>query len=74
MDKLITISDDLIKAALHATGETDERNAIEHAVRDYIQTSRNKTAIDGVLSLSGQSLLRDDYKALRMGGQDDCDR
>jgi Arc/MetJ family transcription regulator len=73
MDKTIEISDDLVKAAQEATGESDERAAIEHALRDYVATKqKQKTAIDGMLSLVGQVRLRDDYdyKALRAGDSD----
>ncbi len=72
MDKSIPISDDLVRAAQDATGETDERAAVEHALRDYVEAKRNKTAIDGMLSLVGQVRLRDDYdyKALRVGDGD----
>jgi Arc/MetJ family transcription regulator len=72
MDRTIDISDDVVKAAQEATGETDERAAIERVVRSYIEARKNKTAIDGMLSLVGQVRLRDDcdYKALRAGGSD----
>ena len=75
MDKTIEISDDLVKAAQDATGETDERAAVEHALRDYVDAKRKKTPLEGMLELAGKVRLRDDYdyKALRAGGQDDLD-
>ncbi len=76
MDKTIEISDDIIREAQEATGETDERAAIERAVRSYVSTKKAKTPLEGMLELAGKDLIRDDYdyKALRAGGQDERDR
>ena len=76
MDKSIPISDDLIKEAQEATGETDERAAIEHALRGYVAARRKKTPLEGMLELAGRDMIRPDYdyKSLRAGGQDERDR
>ncbi len=73
MDRTIDISDDLVKAAQEATGETDERAAIERALRDYVAAKQAKTPLEGMLELAGKDLIRADYdyRALRAGGQDD---
>ena len=62
-----------MKAAQEATGEVDERAAIEHALRDYVATKQAKSPLEGMLDLAGKDLIREDYdyKALRAGEQDD---
>ena len=73
MDKTIEIDDALLKAAQDLTGETDERAAIEQALKDYVATKRRRAALEGMLELAGKIQLRDDYdyKAMRAGGGDD---
>ena len=74
MDRTIEIDDALVKAAQDATGEADERAAVEKVLRDATKTKRRP--LDGMLELAGTDPLRDDYdyKALRQGGGDDGDR
>lgn len=74
MDRTIEIDDALVKAAQEATGESDERAAVEKVLRDAIRHRRRP--LDGLLELAGTNPLRDDYdyKALREGGNDDSNR
>jgi Arc/MetJ family transcription regulator len=74
MDRTIEIDDALVKAAQDATGETDERAAVEKVLRQAVAIK--KRPLDGMLDLAGTNPLRDDYdyKTLRAGGTDDSDR
>lgn len=74
MDRTIEIDDELVKAAQEATGEADERAAVEKVLRQVVAT--RKRPLDGMLDLAGTNPLRDDYdyKALRAGGTNDSDR
>jgi Arc/MetJ family transcription regulator len=74
MDKTIEIADELVKAAQDATGEADERKAVEQVLREM--TARKRSPLDGMLELAGKNPLRDDYdyKALRAGDGDDDHR
>lgn len=51
MDKDIAIEDDLVRAAQAATGEADERVAVESLLRSAISTWRKNTSI---LDLAGK--------------------
>jgi Arc/MetJ family transcription regulator len=76
MDKTIEISDDLVKAAQDATGTSDEREAVERAVKGFVEANRKKSALEGMLELAGSDILDPnyDYKAMRQGGGDDDHR
>ena len=69
MDKTIEIADELIKAAQEATGETDERAAVERVLRRHL-TARQKNK--DLLDLVGQVNFYDGYdpKALRFSRHD----
>jgi Arc/MetJ family transcription regulator len=69
MDRTIPIDDDLVKAAQEATGESDERAAIECAIKEFVATKRSKSALEGMLELSGKIEIREDYdyKSMRAG-------
>ena len=58
MDKAIEISDDLIRAAQEATGETDERTAVERVLRQNLSARQKNQAL---LDLVGKVQLADDY-------------
>ncbi len=73
MDKAIDVPEDLIRDAMEVTGSSDEREAIQRAVREYVSEHRkSRSAIRGMLELAGTNPIRDDYdyKAVRAG---DCD-
>jgi Arc/MetJ family transcription regulator len=76
MDRTIEISDDLVKAAQDLTGEADEREAVETAVKAFVEANRKKNALEGMLELAGSDVLDPnyDYKAMRRGGGDDNHR
>jgi Arc/MetJ family transcription regulator len=76
MDKTISISDDVVKTAQELTGETDERAAVEAAVKRFADVSRRKTALEGMLELAGSDILDPDYdyKAMRESGGNDVHR
>lgn len=67
MDKTITIADELVKAAQDATGEMDERAAVEKVLRDG---TRKRRPIDGMLELAGKVQLRDDYDYKKLRADD----
>ena len=69
MDKAIEISDDLIRAAQEATGETDERTAVERVLRQHLSARQKNQAL---LDLVGKVQLADDYdpKAIRFTRHD----
>ena len=47
MDKIIPISDDLVKEAQEATGESDERAAVETLLRRQLKARRkNRDLLD----------------------------
>lgn len=66
MDKTIEIADDLVKAAQDASGEADERAAVEKVLRDALFAKSPKASM---FDLVGKISIRDDYdyKALRAG-------
>lgn len=67
MDKTIELDDDLIKAAQEATGETDERAAVEGVLRNALPKS--KAPYKSMFDLIGKIDIREDYdyKAMRAG-------
>lgn len=66
MDKTIEIADDLVKAAQDASGETDERAAVEKILRSALA---QKPPLKSMFDLVGKVTIREDYdyKALRAG-------
>lgn len=70
MDRTIEIDDELVKAAQEATGEADERAAVEKVLRQVVAT--RKRPLDGMLDLVGKVHLREgyDYKQLRSDDHD----
>lgn len=76
MDKAIDVPEDLIRDAMEVTGSTDEREAIQRAVREYVSEHRkSRNAVRGMLELAGTNPMRADYdyKSLRAGdGDEDC--
>jgi hypothetical protein len=66
MDKSIEIDDALIKAAQHATGEIDEKTAVERVLRETLVTDRTHKSM---FDLVGHISIREDYdyKATRVG-------
>ena len=69
MDKTIEIADDLVKAAQEATGETDERAAVEMAVRAYLGQPASRNARKSSLSrFAGTFEFADGYDVLRERG------
>lgn len=73
MDKTIPIDDALVRAAQDATGEADERAAVEKLLREATSKKGARRPLDAMLELAGTNPLRDDYdyKALREGRFDD---
>lgn len=74
MDRPIDVPEDLIRDAMEVTGSSDEREAIQRAVREYVsQHRKSRKAVQGMIELSGTNPLRDDYdhKSLRAGGGDE---
>ncbi len=72
MDRTLQIDDALVRAAQEATGETDERAAVEKILRESTVKKSARRPIDAMLELAGTDLVRDDYdyKALRAGDVD----
>ncbi len=70
MDKTIEIDDELVKAAQEATGEADEKAAVEKVLRQAVELK--KRPLDGMLELVGKVHLREDYdyKASRSDSHD----
>lgn len=66
MDKTIEIDDALVSAAQEATGEADERVAVEKVLRAALPV---KPPIKSMFDLIGKITIREDYdyKALRAG-------
>ena len=66
MDRTIEIADDLVKAAQDASGEVDERAAVEKVLRSVLAP---KSPTKSMFDLVGKINIRDDYdyKSLRAG-------
>ena len=68
MGKTIEIADELVKAAQDATGEQDERAAVETAVRHYIAQQANSTKKQSLARFAGQFEFAAGYDVLKERG------
>jgi Arc/MetJ family transcription regulator len=69
MEKTIEIADELVKAAQDATGETDERAAIETAVKGYLgKTTGGKQRRLSLSRHAGTFEFADGYDVLKERG------
>jgi Arc/MetJ family transcription regulator len=71
MDKTIEIDDPLVKAAQDATGETDERAAVETAVKCFVSGKVAATGgarTDSLSAHAGQFEFAESYDVLKERG------
>ena len=68
MEKTIEIDDALVKAAQEATGEADEKVAVEKILREAMKPKRRP--LDGMLELAGKISIRDDYDYKKLRSDD----
>jgi Arc/MetJ family transcription regulator len=68
MDKTIEISDELVKAAQDATGETDERAAVETVVKRYAASHAQTKKPPALSSYAGKFEFADGYDVLKERG------
>ena len=73
MEKTIELHDDLIRDAMEATGAASEREAIELAVKSYVEEHRAQRKRKNMFDLVGEVRLRDDYDYKAMRGGDAAD-
>ena len=66
MDTSLNLDDKLVKAAQDATGEMDERTAVETVLRNALT---GKQPVKSMFDLVGKVQIREDYdyKAMRAG-------
>ena len=64
MDKAIEIADDLVKAAQEATGEPDERVAIEVALRGFVQGNTKTKQRPSLSRYAGKFEFAEGYDVL----------
>ena len=66
VDTSLNLDDKLVKAAQEATGETDERTAVETVLRGALVPEQ---PVKSMFNLIGRVNIRDDYdyKAMRAG-------
>jgi Arc/MetJ family transcription regulator len=69
MDKTIELDDALLREVQEATGEQNEREAVEHILKRFIEARRKHSDL---LDLIGKVRFRDDYdpRAIRFSGHD----
>jgi Arc/MetJ family transcription regulator len=69
MYKAVEIDDELLRQVQEVTGEQTERQAVERALKDYLEARRKHADL---LALIGKVHFRDDYdpRALRFSRHD----
>jgi hypothetical protein len=68
MAKTIEISDDIVKTAQELTGETDERAAVEAAVKRFAASQPSTKIPPSLSSYAGQFEFADGYDVLKERG------